>query len=143
MNKKEANAILGYVAENFVSPLVEATDKSLFSDYAGNKFNALAKAVNDMVTLKDNNELLVNSCKDFFYLPSYTMGIYDISKTRILHNHPNVPTHMELSYSPLTEAICFPCGTRLGYLVVYEEYSRGKEEFLHAFVRRIQKRLGE
>lgn len=143
MNKKEANAILSYVAENFVSPLIDSTDEKLFPLYCGEKFNALAKAINSMVTLKDNNELLVNSCKDFFYLPSYTMGIYDISKARILHNHPNVPTHMELPYSPLTEAICLPCGTRLGYLVVYEEYSRGKEEFLHAFVRRIEKRLGE
>lgn len=143
MNKKEANQILSYVAENFVSPLMESVDESLFDIYAGEKFKAFATEVNKLVTLEDNNKLLLSACRDFFYLPSYTIGLYDVTKKRILFNHPDVPTHIETNQEALSSAIRLPCGTTLGYLVVYEKYSRQKEDFLEFFVKRIQKRLRE
>jgi hypothetical protein len=59
MTKQERDAILSYVADNFISPLCdnEQSGDELYPQYCGDKFNQFVKFVNDLNKSKCTEEI--------------------------------------------------------------------------------------
>lgn len=58
MTRNEADIILSYIAQNFISPLCfdEREAKDIYLEYSGEKFNELVSLVFGMVESEDEEE---------------------------------------------------------------------------------------